>query len=197
MRYGWAYIYGSPPASSRFDELVEQFALDGITLGNPPTGAVWRISPVGDQIPSSREDIRAESIASSKVCFDFFIAPSDNIFCSIEKINAEVVRESFSLGAKSEEESFRIIENLIQLFSRRAANELAFGFVVDRWAELHRDFHWDDFFVGVERTPPEWPIVLGCSDNFSKFRVIPLDLYTRTQQAPNCNVFRKTESVSQ
>jgi hypothetical protein len=196
MRHGWAYIYESPPASSRLDELVDRFALDGITLDDPGTGIVSRVSPVGDQIPSSREDIRAECVASQKVNFNFYIAPSDNVFCSIEKIQADVVRESFALDGKTEEQSFRVIEDLIQLFCGRAAKGLAFGFVADRYAELHQHFHWDDFFVGKKRTPSEWPIVLGCSDNFSKLNVIPTDSYTRTHPGLNCNLFRKMDSVS-
>ena len=120
MRHGWAYIYGIPPASSRFDELVDHFSHDGIILGNPSSGDVTRVSPIGDPIPSSREDIRQECGASKVVCFNFYIAPSDNIFCSIEKIKAKIVREAFDLSAKNEGESFRIIRSLAQLFSKRA-----------------------------------------------------------------------------
>jgi len=194
MRHGWAYIYESPPASSRFDELVEHFALDGITLADPGTAKVTRVSPVGDQILSSRDDIRAECVTSQTVNFNFYLAASDNVFCSIDKIQAEVVREGFALDGKTEEQSFRIIQNLIQLFSRRVAKRLAFGFVADRYAELHQHFHWDDFFVEKNCKPPEWPIVLGCSDSFSKLNDVPEDLYTRTQPGPNCNLFRLTES---
>jgi hypothetical protein len=195
VRHGWAYIYDSPPASSRFDELVDHLTLDGITLADPGTGTVTRVSPVGDHISSSRDDIRAECVASQKVAFNFYLAPSDNVFCSIEKIQSEVVRESFALDGKTEEQSLRVIEELIQLFTHRAAKGSAFGFVADRYAELHQHFHWDDFFGGT-RTPPEWPIFLGCSDNFSNLKVIPNDLYTRTQAGPNCNLFRKVGTVS-
>jgi hypothetical protein len=160
------------------------------------TGTVTRVSPVGDQVSSSRDDIRAECVASQKVDFNFYLAPSDNVFCSIEKIQPEVVRESFGLDGKTEEQSLRLIEDLIQLFIRRAAKGSAFGFVADRYAELHQHFHWDDFFVGTKRTPPEWPIVLGCSDNSSKLKVIPIDLYTRTQVGTNCSLFRRVDPVS-
>ena len=196
MRHGWVYIYDSPPASSRFDELVDHFALDAITLSDPGTGIVTRVSPVGDQIPSSRKDIHAECVTSNKVNFNFYMAPSDNVFCSIEQIQAEIVRESFALDGKTEEQSFRFIEDLIQIFCHRVANGLAFGFVADRHAELYQHFHWDDFFVGKEPTPPEWPIVLGCSNSFPKLKAIPNGLYTRTQTGLNCYLFRKIDAVS-
>jgi len=196
VRHGWVYIYDSPPASSRLDELVEHLARDGINLGDPGTGKVIRVSPVGDQILSSREDIRAECVTSSRVNFNFYFAPSDNVFCSVRTIQSDVVCESFALDGKSEEQSFRVIDDLIQLFSKRAAKGLAFGFVADRYAELHQHFHWDDFFIGKTPTPPEWPIVLGCSDNFSKLKVVPTDVYTRTQPGPNCNLFRLTDTIS-
>ena len=155
MRHGWAYIYESPPASSRFDELVDHLTLDGITLADPGTGRVIRVSLVGDQIVSSREEIRAECVATQTVNFNFYLAASDNVFCSLNKIQPEVLRESFALDGKTEEQSLRVTQDLIQLFSRRAAKGSAFGFVADRYAELHQHFHWDDFFVGKECTPPE------------------------------------------
>ena len=196
MRHGWAYIYGIPPASSRFDELVDHFAHDAITLGNPPCGEVIRVSPVGDPIPSSRKDIRQECEASKVVCFNFYVAPSDNVFCSIAKIKAKIVREAFDLSAKNEAESFRIIRSLAQLFSKRAEKASAFGFVVDRYADLHQRFHWDDFFVGWKRKPPEWPLVWGCSEDFRKVeKVTPTDLYS-CEQGPNHNIFWKRNTDS-
>lgn len=193
VRHGWAYIYGVPPASSRFDELVDHFAHDGITLGNPPTGEVTRVSPVGDAIPSSREDIRQECDASKVVHFNFYIAQSDNIVCSIGKTKPKIVGEAFDLTAKNEEESCRIIRSLAQLFSKRAEKGLAFGFVADRYAELHQRFHWDDFFVGWKRKPPEWPIVWGCSEDFRKLaKVVPTDFYSREQGPSHSILWKKT-----
>src|SRR4029077_16985818 len=112
VRHGWAYIYEYPPASSRFDELVDHLTLDRITLADPGTGTVTRLSPAGDRVSSSRDDIRAECVASQRVDFNFYLAPSDNVFCSIEKIQPEVVRESFGLDGKTEEQSLRFIEDL-------------------------------------------------------------------------------------
>jgi len=196
VRHGWAYVYSVPPASSRFDELVDHFAQDGITLANPSTGNVTRVSLVGDSIPSSREDIRQECDASKAVNFNFYIAPSDNVFCSIEKAEPKIVREAFDLSAKNEEESFRIIQSLARLFFKKAEERLAFGFVADRRAELHQRFHWDDFFIGSKRKPPEWPAVWGCSEEFRKLtKVIPAHLYS-CQQGPNQRIFWKKDSRS-
>jgi len=186
-------MYGGPPASSRFDELVDHFAMDGITLAEPSTGKVLRVSPVGDPIQSSREDIRAECVNSQEVAFNFYLAPSDNVFCSIRTVRSNVVRESFSLDGKTEEQSLHVIENLATLFCRRTEQRSAFGFVADRHAELHRDFHWDDFFIGETSRPPEWPLVLGCADGFVKRTAVPSGSYSQTRLEPNCILFHKTE----
>ena len=186
-------MYESEPASSRFDELVDHFALDGITLTEPATGKIFRISAMGEAILSSREDIRVQCVTSQKVNFNLYLGPSDNLLCSIEQIQPDVMREGFFFDGKTEEQSFRIIEDLIHLFSHGAEKGLAFGFVADRYAELHKDFHWDDFFIG-NGTPPEWPIVIGCFDSFSKVSTIPNDIYARSRVAPNCNLFRRKES---
>jgi len=170
MRHGWAYIYGIPPASSRFDELVDHFAHDAITLGNPPCGEVIRVSPVGDPIPSSRKDIRQECEASKVVCFNFYVAPSDNVFCSIAKIKAKIVREAFDLSAKNEAESFRIIRSLAQLFSKRAEKASAFGFVVDRYADLHQRFSLGRLFCWLETQATRMAPRLGMFRRFSQSR---------------------------
>jgi hypothetical protein len=146
VRHGLAYIYGAPPTSLRFDELVDHFAQDGITLENPSTGEVIRVSPVGEPIPTSREDIRLECVAANMVRFNFYIGPSTNIFCAIEEIKPKVVRETFDLSGKTQQESLRAIRSLAQLFAKRTEKGLSFGFVADRYAELHQRFSLGRFF---------------------------------------------------
>jgi len=179
MRHGWVYLYEFPPAPTRFQELVDQLSLDGISLADPGTGQVIRLSPTGEQISSSKQDILRECANSSDVSFNLYIAPSDHLFASIFKLSDEILREGYSLDGKAEEQSQRVIKNLTQLFSNRAENRVAFGFVADEYAELHRDFHWDDFFAGTTDSPPEWPSIIGCSTNFAKVGLIPESLYSR------------------
>jgi hypothetical protein len=81
-------------------------------------------------------------------------------------------------------------------FSKTAEKGFAFGFVADGYAELHQRFHWDDFFVGWKRKPPEWPVVWGCSDHFRKLaKVTPTHLYS-CERSPNCSIFWKKASDS-
>jgi hypothetical protein len=190
MRHGWVYIYESPPASKRFEELVDHFALHGISLTEPDSGRVLRVSPVGEQISSSRQDILDECAKSNKVNFNLYLGASDNLFCAIEKLNEQVVHEAYSLDGKTEEQSARVINGLTDLFRKRAENGIAFGLVADQYAELHRDFHWDDFFVGDTDAPPEWPMLLGFSKDFGKVNKLPNDMYTR-ETADKYILFRR------
>ncbi len=191
MRRGWVYLYESPPAPIRFEELVDQLRHNGISLADPGTGRVIRLSTTGEQILSSREDIIGELANATEVSFNLYFAPSDNVFCSIRKLNDETLREGYSLDGKTEEESQHIIENLTRLFCKRAENGAAFGFVVDKYAELHREFHWDDFFLWDTNSPPEWPMLIGCSVAFHKLSNIPAQLYIR-ETVGNCILFRGT-----
>jgi hypothetical protein len=190
MRHGWIYIYELAPASSRIEELVDHLAFDGFSLAEPASGRVIRLSDVGEQILSSKQDILSESRNSSVVNFNLYIAPSDNLFCSLEKLDNEVVREGYSLDGKTDEQSVRIANDLTELFCRRAANRTAFGFVIDKFAGLHRDFQWDDFFLGTATSPPEWPLVLGISPGFVKLRDIPDSLYSH-ETGENWVLFRR------
>jgi hypothetical protein len=192
MRHGWAYIYECPTALQRCEELLDHFSRDGVCLAEPTTGRVIRLSPVGEQIPSSKEDILKESACSPEVRFNLYLAPSTNIFCSIETISNEILRESYALDGKTDEESQRVIKNVAALFSIRARRGNAFGFAVDKYAELHADFHWDDFFVGDADVPPEWPLLLGCSKDFPKLNLIPDQLYIR-EEGQNFILFRLME----
>jgi hypothetical protein len=181
MRHGWIYVYESTPALARFEELVEHFALNGISLAEPGSGRVLRLSSVGEQIPSSREDIARELANSAEVYFNFYLAPSDNLFCSIVTLKNEIVREGYSLDGKTEEQSFRVIKELTQLFVQRAKKHTVSCIVADRVAELHRDFHWDDFVVGDAVLPAEWPLLLGFSKTFAKKCMVPDSLYHREE----------------
>lgn len=194
MRHGWVYIYESPPATKRFEELVEHLAMDGIVLANPATDVVMRLSPIGEDIPSSFQGILEELEKSKVVPFNFYLDSSTNVFCSIDKLNRKIVRESYGLDGKTEPESWRVIESLISIFRKRTLDRVAFGFVADRNAELHRFFEWNDFFLRSV-VPPEWPLVLGFSSNFANLDVIPCGLYRR-EENDNCVLFRLADSAA-
>jgi hypothetical protein len=190
MRHGWAFIYVHPPCAKRVEELVDHFAIDGISLAEPDTGRVIRLSGDGEQISSSREDILRECVSSPELSFNLYVGPSDNVFCSIKTLSDEVLRESYSLQAKSDAQSQLLTNSLARLFCERVERRVAFGFVVDSYAELHRESHWDDFFLGDVNSPPEWPLLIGCSSNFNKLDLIPDRLYIR-EVADNCILFRR------
>lgn len=149
-----------------------------------------RLSPTGEQISSSRQDIIRECANATEVSFNLYLAPSDNLFCSIRKLNDEVVREGYNLDGKTEEESQRVSKNLTRFFCKRVENRVAFGLVVDKYAGLRRDFHWDDFFVGGTNSPPDWPMLIGCSTSFAKISLVPDSLYVR-EAAGDCILFRR------
>jgi hypothetical protein len=173
MRYGWAYIYESPPATARFEELVEILGRCAIVLENPATKEIARLSPYGERIVCTKQDILKECEESNDAPFQLWLDASTDLYCSIAKIGREVVRESYSLDGKTDQECMRVIQSLIHLFARRAERRVPFALVVDRYAELHRDFHWDDFIVGTATTPPEWPMYLGFSKTFGKLKNVP------------------------
>ena len=143
MRHGWGYIYELPPICSRFEELADHFALDGISLADPGTGRVIRLSSVGEQISSSRQDILNECRKSHNVSFNLYLAASDNLFCSIEKLNSETVREELKPDGKTQHyESERIIKNLTELSARGRKAEL-------RWFWWTKTLNYVEIFIGT------------------------------------------------
>jgi hypothetical protein len=178
MKHGLAYIYGSSPARSRFDELVQHIEQAGMSLANPSTGKVLGGSSFGE---TSREDIRARLAKGQKTNFNFYVAEDTNVFCTIQKIDDERLREEFDLSGKTEEESFAVIDVLTNLFMDRVRQKNAFAFVVDEYAEIQMDmgFDWDDFILGERTEPREWPLRLGFSKQFLATKSVPLEKYKR------------------
>jgi len=172
MRHGWIYSYESPPAEERCEELLDYFATRGISLAEPESGRVIRLSGLGEQISSSKEDILSHCKTDQDLSFNVYLGPSDNIFCAFHKINADLVRESYSLDGKTEQQSIFVIKILADLFAIRAKNRLAIAFVADKYAELHPNFHWDDFILGAT-TPHEWPIAMAFSKSFKRLSNVP------------------------
>src|ERR1700722_9531297 len=172
MRHGWIYLYEEPPAEKRCEEFLDHFGSRGISLAEPESGRVIRLSDEGKQVLSSREDILNHCKTDDDVFFNVYFGPSDNIFCAFHKINAGLLRESFNLDGKTESQSISIITILASLFATHAENGLALAFIADRYAELHRDFHWDDFVLGAT-TPPEWPLCMGFLKSFARLTDVP------------------------
>jgi hypothetical protein len=176
MRHGWVYIYEIPPAEARFEELMT-LAQNGITLARPGSAEIARLSAHGDRIVCSKQDIFREIEKSNYVSVQLYLDASTGLLCLIEKLGPDLVRESYSLDGKTERESLHVIRSVIQLFSYRAERGIAFAVVVDRHADLHRDFHWDDFVLGTSK-PPEWPMFLGFSKNFRRLKDLPQSYQT-------------------
>ncbi len=190
MRHGWIYIYEIPPPTARFDELIQHLESRRLSLPYPATGTVIRLSPVGDQIMTTKEELRNRFNDSSEVPFNFYLNSSTNVFCSFDEISKATWREGYSLDGKNEKESHFVIDTLADLFRQRAERATAFAFVADMYAELHRDFHWDDFVLGNISLPPEWPMLLGFSKSFEKAHAVPRRLYG-VEDLPQCIMFRK------
>ena len=89
-----------------------------------------------------------------------------------------------------------VVNCLVDLFKQRAAKTVGLAIVVDEFAVLYPDFHWDDFVVGDTHSPPEWPMLLGFSKSFAKLNEIPNHLYV-LETADNYVLFsRIAASVS-
>ncbi len=194
MKHGWVYIYESPPASKRFEELVRNFTLEGISLADPATGRVTKLSPIGEQLGSSEEELVNEFELSRKVSFNLYLGPSDGFYCSIKELTSEVLCESYSLCGRTVQESDRIINILTNFFRRRAESQVAFGFVVDEYAEIEFDAHgfqWDHFVLGSVVSPPMWPLVLGFSKSFANLSLVPQSLYA-SEEGQTYVLFRRS-----
>ena len=177
MRHGWVYMYESPPASVRLEELITILQKEGISLERPRTGEVARLSSEGERIVCPREELFAELEASGVVNVQFYLDENTGLFASVRKNTKAVIEESFGLDGQTEEESMHVIRSLAKLFAQRAEHGTAFAFVADSHADLQPDFHWDDFVLGERTAPPEWPIFLGFRNDFEKKRFIPQGLY--------------------
>jgi hypothetical protein len=123
------------------------------------------------------------------VAFIFYLNSSTSVVSSWLQLAGGIWREAYSLDGNTEQESHLVIDMLTDLFRQRAARGTAFAFVADRYAELHRDFQWDDFVIG-DALPPEWPMRIGLSGNPRKIDKIPTQIYD-SERTDAYALFRK------
>lgn len=196
MRHGWAYIYGIPPGTARFQEISEILPRFGITLERPATNEIARIGPEGERIVCAKSDIVQELGRPTEVAFQLWVDFQTDVFCAIEELEGGFVRESFGLDGKTIEESIQVVAALMQLFELNTKSASSFAFVVDESAGLHRDFHWDDFVVGGVSVPPEWPLVLGFSKGHPLQQLVQKGHYS-VDETKDYVLFRKRTELGQ
>jgi hypothetical protein len=181
MRHGEIYIYNSPPASQRFDELVTHLASVGISLRDPRSRKIFRCSRVGEQLPTTKKNIQRHLAEAQWTAFNLYLSVATHLFCTIDKLPSGIVRENYDLSGKTEAQSQLVIKAVVELFKIRAARHTAMALVVDRYAQAHLNFHWDDFVLGDVTDLEEWPMFLGFAKTFTKIRYLPA-----THQQTDC-----------
>jgi len=92
-----------------------------------------------------------------------------------------MVRENYDLSGNSEAESRKFIRTVVQDFEKSAEEQNVTALIVDRYAQVHLDFHWDDFILGNVTSRSEWPMFMGFSKSFSKLNYIP-ESYARVDR---------------
>jgi hypothetical protein len=173
MRHGEIYIYDCAPAAERFDELVTHLASSGVSLRDPASKKIFRCSRVGEQLSTTQKGIRQHLVESQWAAFNLYLAPAIHLFCTIDKLKDGIVRENYDLSGKSEPQSLMVIKAVVELFNKRAAQHTVMALVVNRYAQAHLNFHWDDFVLGEVTELEEWPMFMGFSKTFAKLRCIP------------------------
>ena len=179
MRHGLAYIYELPPPENRFDELVNQIQGDGMSLSYPPTGEVIQVLLEGKQRMTTVTQLREFIANHESTTFNFYLRDDTSTTCTFSQPKKGTWQETYTLDGKNASESLAVIESLTKVFVNRALKGTAFAFVVDEYAEIHRDFHWDDFIFGERPDSPEWPLRLGFSRQFLAAISVPFEKYKR------------------
>jgi hypothetical protein len=107
------------------------------------------------------------------IACNLYLSAAPHLFCTIDKLASGIVRENYDLSGKIEAQWQMIIKAVVELFNKRAARHTAMALVVNRHAQAHLNFHWDDFVLGEVTELEEWPMFLGFSKTFAKLRYIP------------------------
>src|SRR5262249_55007300 len=134
MRHGLLYIYELPPADLRFDEVVEHFEREGMSLAYPPTGGVLRVSHNGEDMKTTEDGIRKRLTNAEITLFKYYMDSQTSVFCSFDRYDKTTWRETHDLSGKTKPQSLALINSLEKLFAQRAEEGKAFAFVVDEFA---------------------------------------------------------------
>src|SRR5277367_1246393 len=155
MKWNWAYLFEKLPFS--FDELVKDIESAGLMLCNPSSMRITRLTanglPLdpgkpgsGNQIPSSQSELGSLIYSGHEVPFQWWLDPSRDIFCSIQKISDELLAELYDLGGLTDEEGITLYASLLRRFSRGVAKSSSVGLVFDPKG-ANEDFDWKEFLL--------------------------------------------------
>jgi hypothetical protein len=110
-----------------------------------------------------------------------------HLFCTIDKLPSGIVRENYDLSGKTEPQSQMVIKAVVQLFNKRAAKHTAMALVVDRYAQAHLNFQWDDFVLEEVTELEAWPMFMGFSKRLPSSGIFPQRTSRRTAATTSCS----------
>ena len=183
MRWRWAYLFENT-ATFSMDDLVSDIESAGITLANPDSGRITRLTadglPLaptnpdsGNQISSSQAELASLVNSGHDVPFQWWLDSGRDIFCSIHRISAETLAELYDLGGLSTEEVVRLFEALLAHFLTGVESGSSQGLIFDPKG-VNEDFDWKEYFLNPSDRPRSLPeFALLPSTLADRFKIYP------------------------
>lgn len=88
-------IYREGHSGEKFEDIERTLAIAGLHLQRPGDGAVFRLSEVGDQISSSRDEVLHIFRDGPWLAVNFWLDEAVSAFVSTEQINEDVCVRPF------------------------------------------------------------------------------------------------------
>ena len=160
MGYGFCYIAQRCDGGLRISDLTDSLGRIGVRLVNPSNGVVTRLSEVGDQIVTTREEIADLLAGQSSLTVQFWFDAGVDLCGSYRRLPEGVCVHAYSLDGKDPDQRRLLEKWTADYFRMHALRNTALLAVFDS-TEVTGKFDWDSFIANGGGLPGAWPELLG------------------------------------
>ena len=148
MTGGYIYCYLGNATAPDLDSFERLFSSIELSLENPETKQVFALSPTGEQVVVTREDIASQLAMKADVNVQWWFGRFEDIYCGFhtDTVNGRW-RVTFRLDGIDHEPASAVVERLLAYFKSHCAGDDAVALVVDKSGALE-ETDWDAVVCG-------------------------------------------------
>jgi hypothetical protein len=146
-------------SSDAFGDLERTLSVAGLHLQRPGDGAVFRLSEVGDEIRSTRDEVLQMARGERWLAVKFWLDEAVSAFVSSQQVTDGVCCETISIDTLDDAHKIEVSKGFVERFRQLEGRRLI---VVDLFGQSFELVDWLSFFLNpAEALPREIPTAVS------------------------------------